>query len=256
MPITKMETPSSSARNPLLDQNGDNLVLINRELFLESERLRTQIQASSKVSRRSFESGSMLRREPTTFQSFSRLPQELQNLIWKTAAWNEQRVVEFYTSVTKKGGKLLLSKTGAPNMIFACRASRSIGLLEYARLESKCHDSTYIAWERDVVMHKGHGFTNLLLEINNIENRVDGNATPGARVLDITMYKLLNCNCSILAIWLSELDVFRQEFNLGRHFPNLKHLIIIARLLNDSKHGQGKLVLEDEVPSAILPLAQ
>lgn len=66
---------------------------------------------------------------------------------------------------------------------------------------------------------------------------------------------LVTRNCLSLAILMSELDAFGWEFNRGRHFPNLRHLIIAVRPLNNSEHEQGKLVLEDEVPFATLPLA-
>lgn len=110
-----------------------------------------------------------IRGPPTAFRLFSRLPQELQNLIWKFAARNEQRVVEVQTLETKRRVQLV-SKTGAPNTMFVCQASRTVGLAEYAKLEWKGYNSTYIAWERDVVIHKGPGIINLLNEIKNIED--------------------------------------------------------------------------------------
>lgn len=97
------------------------------------------------------------------FTIFTKLPYELQNMVWTIAAF-EPRVVEIQTySKTKQSGRgrkktelRFLSRTLVPAMLHTCSGSREMGLKLYERLcFGDYFSGCYINWMCDYISVEG-----------------------------------------------------------------------------------------------------
>jgi hypothetical protein len=235
---------TTKAKATLL-QSGENLALLNPELFLgkynhefpsslyvhfmqhadvwstdislENERLRSKLIRSVKPPFK----GAFIR--------FPKFPREIRDMIYLEAALDtEARVIE----VIRKRNKYR-SQSLVPALLHACKESRAAARKVYSQLPNfghvRIHDKTYVNWEKDIIFFRSAAYFELF-------------AGPD--------FQAAKPHCRNLAIMWSDKEFLTQAG--WRGLENVERLFMVRQIVDNTQEKSGLLMLR-EVSDGYIP---